>query len=130
MSEQKFPHITFPVRVWVDHDIDDCPPGTEVAAYTSKTSYTFEYLSLAECEEMVRNARAEAFEEAFVAMRTERNSHGVGFTDTEEGRWYRRWTGVMLDRMKALRDLDRAKAARDAVNVEDGGKSENLESRN
>ena len=74
------------------------------------------YVSLPEVESLIQEQRMEAareaesalLEEIYLALRTERNTHGIGFTETDEGKGYRFGTMKMMDKFM---ELKKAKAA-------------------
>jgi hypothetical protein len=53
-----------PPRVWVDHEVDYAQNGMMVDAYCGKTMLAYEYLSMAEHEAKLAEARANGLREA------------------------------------------------------------------
>lgn len=86
------------------------------AAYDDPEFVKIGYLSDEEHEHILQEQRMEAareaesalLEEIYLALRTERNTHGIGFTETDEGKGYRFGTMKMMDKFM---ELKKAKAA-------------------
>lgn len=98
----------------------DCTTTREeklpIVLYVEKGSFTFncvesaeklhgwgspeKYILNKEHESLLREARAKVWEEAFQAIKSESNTHGIGFTETEEGNGYRFAMRKCMERIK------------------------------